>query len=134
MTQNPNTAPEPVEHHILVVSPDSAWSKVVTRALKDTGVSRETAPNADAAIDRFTQEDGEPVTSVVTDGLRGNWRRVVEAAMEVGVTPVMMTKSALSRQSAAEMGIPVFAKQRVASSSLERARFVQAVMPGQKRK
>lgn len=132
MTQNPNAAPEAVEHHLLTVSPDSAWRRVAGKALEGKGVSREIAPNANAAIERLKREergDEKAITSVITDGLRGEWLRVAEAAIEAGAMPVLMTKSASPPKGAAEMGIPVFAKQRVEDSSQERLRLVKAAAP-----
>ena len=138
MTQNrnaaPDAAPEQVERHVLTVSPDKAWNNLVGKALRGAGVDDfEEVANAEDAIDRLTREDAETITSVITDGLRGNWRRVVEAAQEAGAAPVVMTRSSFPLEGAAEMGIPVFVKQRVESNSIEHERLVRAAVPEQGR-
>lgn len=139
MTKRPDAAPTraaaataaPIEHRVLIVEKSTDWSGKFHKVLEKTGIEDEIVTDADSAMERLAQEgdDVEPITSVITDGLAGKWIDVAGAAMEVGATPVLVTRSSLPSESAEAMGIPVFVKNRLEASSVVFERLMKAVVP-----
>jgi hypothetical protein len=77
------------------------------RIFKHAGVGCEAVRDAAAAVKRL--EKGEPrITGVLTDPLKGNYPKVVEAAQRVGASVVLMTHSSLTLYKAQGEEIPAY--------------------------
>ena len=119
---------ETIAPKILTVDREGDWSPFVGKALKKAGLSVETVTNAGKAIEALTQEDTE-ITSVITEGLSGNWPEVAQAAVEAGIMPVVVTRSSFSLSSAEETGVPVFGKNALEKNEQAMLRLIKVVAP-----
>ena len=128
MAQNPNGDPgaDPTEPQVLTVDRDTEWNKFLGRALGSAGLRYQTVGRADDAVEVLSGEDTS-IKSVITDGLGGKWPQVAEAALQAGIMPILVTKSAFPLTGAAEMGVPTFGKQEIQNNSQELARFIKIV-------
>lgn len=90
---------------ILIVDDHSEWIQRLTRSLDGLGVSNESSEFVEDAVG-IIGEGG--VTGVITGGMEGGWREVVEAASSKQVQPVLVCHGTLVAGEAAAMGIPVF--------------------------
>ena len=130
MAQNPNGNHNAnlTEVQILTVDRESEWTSFLGKALGKAGLVCHTVTDADAAIEVLSREDME-ITSVITDGLRGKWPQVAEAAIEAGAMPVLVTRSSFPLSGAAEMGVPTYGKQELKNNSLALERMLKVVTP-----
>lgn len=131
MAQNPNGDPgvDPAEApQVLAVDRDRDWTDFLGRALKKADIRLQLVKDVPSAIEALQQDDTS-ITSVITDGMRGEWPLVAEAAIEAGVTPVVVTRSSFALSGAEEMGVPTFGKQELQNNSLALERMIKIVRP-----
>src|SRR5512137_2171707 len=90
---------------ILVCDDDYAIRRSLTEGLKASGHDPASCESADAAIAMLGWVD-----AVVVDGLRGDWRKVVEAAYTLNKDALVFTGEDDIHDEASSMAIPVLLK------------------------
>lgn len=98
---------EPDKARILAVDDHEGWRQTLGEGLAALGLEHEVVGDTDTAVERL--QTGE-FTGVITDGLNGEWPRVVQAAREVGTAPVLITMDESALTTADEGGISAFDK------------------------
>jgi CheY-like chemotaxis protein len=100
---------EPDKVRILAVDDHEGWRYTLGEGLAALGLEHEVVGDTDTAVERL--QTGA-FTGVITDGLDGDWTRVVEAAREAGTAPVLVSADEAALAIADEDHIPAFDKGR----------------------
>lgn len=98
--------------HILIVDTSSIFRGRLGQIFRGADISFEGATNADSALKKLSEGD-PPITGVLTDALRGDYRQVIEAARQVGANVVLMTGSSLTLSQVQSEGITAFLQSRL---------------------
>jgi DNA-binding NtrC family response regulator len=102
--QQERNLPKP---NILIVGADPILCSRLRNAFRPKGIAYESARSAKEALKRL--DEGEPpITGVLTNALRGDYAKVLEAAREIGAHAVLMTHSSLTVSRAQQEDIPAY--------------------------
>lgn len=101
---------------ILAVDDESMWLTILGEVLEDSGVPFALSENADDAVDLLR---GGEFTGVLTDGLAGEWRRVVEAAKEAGALAVLVSGDFRQIDAAEQQGVEAHNKAQLEPNFFE---------------
>jgi hypothetical protein len=104
---------------ILIVSDDNALHRRLGYAFMPYSVELESARNARDSIVRMRILE-PPITGVVTDGLRGEYHSVINAAREIDARVALVVSSTLAFRNAQSEHIPVCMSHRLKGRQREK--------------
>lgn len=94
--------------HVLIVSETTELHTKLVGIFNGKKISHESADTVQAALARLAATEEPPVTGVVTEGLGGEWRKLIPTVRHIGVATVLLTSSSIVKATALSEGVTAY--------------------------